>query len=662
MKTHLKWATAVLVVCMAVLLAPPLGRAEGTGRTITVEPKENLVEVIKTAQNGDTIVLNAGCNATLGNDMPWVIDKSVTFEGGDITLWVGGIILGANVTFRNTSLGFGGFVRNAIMANGHTLTLENVICKTSNRPLNLFCGGLYDRELGSTSCSAGTVIIKGKTSLEGSINTVTNEVGNIYAGNLCMGGMNENVSNVDGPNNVCQGNAKIIIEADSTSTLGGIYAGGAQQKIPLGAANGKVILTDPEKYKVDGRVDITLNGATVKQVYGRGAGETHVTYTDTGSGSEAKILVEDVSSFAVKSGYALLEAGSTFCGGAALSSLPGAKLSLVNLADLTVGSFVGGGKLILGEQQTLTVTGTVDGETEVQIEKAFFVPKEGFSYIQASQSTDSSFTLIPPSNRPDLRFVKNGDTWTVMGNQSSVDPIIVKEFSFELKNVVIPENSENKLSVDLTLLASFLDNGAPLHYLSSLPLEIRVNGVLAVFGEYEDDGGVSTHYVCETKYGNLSLQLTDDGNFEYLTVYPIAYTEGNYFAPLPNGTYIIELTIPGEHTQSGSPLSDTMTLTVGESGSIPDTGIIGGISPGDVTTNTVRIYLAAPGGPVKAGTVMAAVYDANGRLLSFGSVEIPTEGSTSVDVQVHLSGGREVRAFLTDDSKPLCQSQSVDLN
>lgn len=655
MKTHLKWATAVLVVCMAVLLAPPLSRAEGTGRTITVGPEENLVEVIKTAQNGDTIVLNAGCNATLGNDTPWVIDKSVTFEGGDITLWVGGIILGADVTFRNTSLGFDGFVRNAIMANGHTLTLENVICKTSARPLNLFCGGLYDETLGSTSCSAGTVIIRGRTSLEGSINKVTNEVGNIYAGNLCMGGMNENVSNVDGPDNTCQGDAKIIIEADSESTLGKIYAGGAQQKIPAGAANGKVILTNPEAYKVSGTVNVQLHAATVDYVNGLGAAETHVTYTDT---RDYKYLMDGlgvycVSSLTVESGHVSPKADSSFVDGASLAVNPGAKLGLEQMGNnVTVDSFSGGGKLSLGQGQTLNVTGDVAGSTCVAIggfnheDGSLRQPVAGHIYISAplSQTQETAFVLVPPSGQT-MTFTYNSEKgeWFSETGQDA-EPTVVSTLKFETERAFAASGATEAA---MTVVA---DESAVLEF---LPVTIYVNGA-------------PTEFVTDYFYGEVyryqangcALLLFLAGTWPDDSCLSVVLEDIN--ATIPDGEYHIEIIVPGSNTASGQPLTASTTLKVGGD------GMIGGISPEAGKPNTVRILLAAPGGPVTAGTVMAAVYDANGRLLSFGEVTFPTDfpedENVSVEVPVTLSGGKTIRVFAADERKPLCQSQSMDLN
>ena len=44
------------------------------------------------------------------------------------------------MTFKNVDITFTTDIRNAIVANGHTLTLDNVV--GSNMGFNLFCGGM----------------------------------------------------------------------------------------------------------------------------------------------------------------------------------------------------------------------------------------------------------------------------------------------------------------------------------------------------------------------------------------------------------------------------------------------------------------------------------------------------------------------------------------
>lgn len=651
MNKHLKWASLFLALCMAFTLAPPLSQAAGTGRTIQVGPNDDLRQVVERANNGDIIQLSSSYTLTdpTSTDAPWVINKAVTIQNGALTLRTGGILLNADVTFENMELAFTGNIRNAIMANGHRLTLADVSCAAGGRPINLFCGGLYDSVMGSTPGNKGAVIIQGKTSLES-----REGCGNIYAGNLCMGGLDAANSGQAGPPNTFQGDAEIRIEADSTSTLGGICAGGAQQKIPDGATKGKVILPDPDAYKVSGSVHIRLRGGTVREVDGKGAGETLVTYTDGGSGYLTDTLRTDaLSSLTVESGHLAPVADSSLRDGAALDIRPGARLNLGNLGNLTVDSFTGGGALSLGQWQTLTIDGAVSQETSVVIGGfnnstggSLKNPAAGHVYIKAPASSTSSFALVSSSGQTDPAFTKNESGEWFTGSAPEEDPVVVKAVSFT-RSLTAAKTGETYLELDL--LADYVQNGASLTYLDFLPLEITVNGIQAEPGKYLDGNEEYDNYVIPSL--GLYLEVIQDS----LTVTGAV----DWSQPVPDGAYAIELTVPGNHTESGAPLTASTTLKVGGD------GVIGGISPGDETTNTVRIYLAAPGGPVKAGTVMAAVYDASGRLISFGEVPFPKDISeddgASVEVPVSLSGGKTVRVFAADERKPLGQSQSADI-
>lgn len=671
MKQHLKWTAVLLSLCMAFLLAPPLSRAAGTGRTLYPEPGndgDNLVEFVEQqARDGDTIVLENGCyaNNTNGNDAPWVIKKAVTFQGGSLSLQVSGVILDADVTFQNTSLSFEEFIRNAIMANGHTLTLNNVTGSSGARPINLFCGGLYGTEFQSTPGSKGTVIIRGTTSLEGAVNTTSSETGNIYAGNLCMGGLTAADSYVNGPANTFQGDAQIIIEAEKDSTLGHIFAGGAQQKIPAGAQSGKVILIDPEQYKVSGRVDVSLNYGTVKQVYGMGAGETHVTYHDTGAGYESKLWVDALSSLTASKGHLVpMQAiydgtvpediygklsGEGLRAGAALSVLPDAKVDLGSyMGNLEVDSFTGGGKLALGKQQTLTVAGKVTGETLVAVGGFGFqdvskeAPVMGHPYIHAPQSQTGAFRLAPPSGQS-LAFSRDESGNWFVGDGAAEDTVLVESIRFTKNQFFV--NTANEEEVYLPLEIGYAENNAQLLMLDFIPVTIQVNGYPA--NRVEDKDGYFTH---TTRLSELSMMVIDDELF-------VTNGAGGY--PIEKGTYSIALHVPKEHSASGKTLIASTVLTVGDE-EAPDTGCeIVKITPGG---STVAVQLA---GDQISGLVMAAAYDANGRMTGFGTAPAAAAGSGEVSVPVDLTGAREVRVFLTNSLAsmiPLCTSRSAAVN
>ena len=110
--------------------------------------------------------------------------RDITIDGKNqytLSLNYAGILLGGNVTFQDISIKMNTAVRNAIIANGHSLTLNNVqSIDTYN--ISLFCGGVTDYNGGNsdevskaTSGDHGQITIKGTNNLNG---------GCIYAGSL----------------------------------------------------------------------------------------------------------------------------------------------------------------------------------------------------------------------------------------------------------------------------------------------------------------------------------------------------------------------------------------------------------------------------------------------------------------------------------------------
>ena len=81
-------------------------------------------------------------------DKPLVINKNVTIKGDSslptIISRAGGIILAANVTFKDVRIGTGSYLRPGIAANGHTLRLENVHNDSTLRPLQIYGGTFID--------------------------------------------------------------------------------------------------------------------------------------------------------------------------------------------------------------------------------------------------------------------------------------------------------------------------------------------------------------------------------------------------------------------------------------------------------------------------------------------------------------------------------------
>ena len=99
MKRWKRMTAALLVSCLLASLFPVGAAAAET----TLPNGGNIEQAVSQAKDGDVININGSCvvGAEGGGEQPWVIDKAVTIRGGSITLWRGGIVLNADVTFEN---------------------------------------------------------------------------------------------------------------------------------------------------------------------------------------------------------------------------------------------------------------------------------------------------------------------------------------------------------------------------------------------------------------------------------------------------------------------------------------------------------------------------------------------------------------------------------
>ncbi len=539
----------LLALCMAVTLLPPIGLAAGeTGTTHTVVNGGDLRSAVDNAGEGDTINLQGTGHVNLVDgeyDAPWSIKRSITIQGGTIDLRPGGIILEADLTLRNVSLSFSNFVRNAIIANGHTLTLENVTCADRTFSVNLFCGGLIPNDFETFPGPEGRIVILGNTDLQ---STELAGGGNIYAGNLCMGGMDgdHNGPGDNGAANVFSGNCVIDLSGSgSTQALGTVYACGAQQRIPIGAQSGKCTYPDPDNYTVAGTVHIS---GKLIPIRGAGASVVDATYISPNN-YLTNLTMTDLSSLRLEKGNLALTQDSNFRDASAnLAVSNGATLDLSKLISgaggtLTIQDLAGGGFLGLGQSQTLCITGAVSGETSVGIGGIFnnassSAPIQGHTYIRAPQSSASSFRLLPHSSDPNMVLAPDGSgNWTASSGSSGVegDPIISLRFAPPAGHGTIGQETELPLVVE-----SENNFYASLDF---LPLTINVNGAPA--SRKEEDG----YYTYTSRLSELFMTICEN---------TLCVT------PYEDGTYSIELVVPKKYTKAGQTLRSSVTLTVGE--------------------------------------------------------------------------------------------------
>ena len=549
--------------------------AGGTTHTIPDKDSSTLQTLLTngTLNDGDTIVLEgvAYLNETTGAP-PLIIDKAVTIQGGTLSLRPGGILLGADVTFDGVTLSFTNRVRNAIMANGHTLTLKDVSIDSGvKQPVHLFCGGLTGHKAqvvaNTPSGTTGTINLLGTTSLSNS-----GKPGNIYAGSLSS----------DGQANSFAGNAVINVQSNPGSSVSRaenqIYACGAlETSVPDNWFDTTFVpappAADSSKYKMNGTVTVNLHGNLIKAVDGKTGGtkNAHVTYTGGQKGLSTLTLC-NVADFSLTSGQLELNA-NTNLSDANLSVASGAELSLVKCGNLTTNNFIGGGTVVLGQKQTWSINGTVTGTTKVGIGSIWngnsqHVPSFGHTYIHAASSADDDFSLIPHSGQPTHTFVRSstGD-WTVTDTpkqESKVRSISMSgTFQHPADSGVaeIPVNVQYDIPPDVGIL-------------SDIPMDVKIGGY-DVQRRKEEDG-----YVYE-QYQGLRLEFGDTGSGEYL------FIDGT----IKPRQYNISCTIPGEHTASGQPITFSTTLDV-VAGSIPDTDT--DLSQAKVTVNGTYSYTGQP--------------------------------------------------------------------
>ena len=385
MKKRILSIITALALTMALL--PAAAVPASAAATHKVSNSDEFHRALAGANNGDIIQLAGSfvLKNSQSNNNSLVIDKAVTIQGGGLTLWYCGILLAADVTFKDVTLGLASNVRNAIMANGHTLTLENVKKTSGTRDIHLFCGGLSGGTQANTAQgSHGQIIIKGNTDLGRA---------NIYAGSI----------STDGSPNTFDKPATVTIESSAKGlSIENIYACGAletytspddwfdtENEIAPPAA-------DITKYSVSGDVTFNLYGTMVKTVDGNtGAGEyAKVTY-DGNTYLNENLVLTDIGGLNVASGNMVPANGSSLAGNAPLTIADGATLGLNNLGGtVNAGDFTGGGNLLLGQSQKLVVNGTVSGETTVGIGSIFNgyskeIPTEGHTYIEASNSNEN---------------------------------------------------------------------------------------------------------------------------------------------------------------------------------------------------------------------------------------------------------------------------------
>ena len=438
----------VLTMCITVQPVVPVKAQEAVqtaARTIYTEFKDgnsthsgdgsygnpyNLFEdAYAAAGNGDEIsILGSGAFLNAEAAEPFIFDKSVTVNGNGNTFSnrKGGFILNTDVTFKNITLRFSNRLHDAIFANGHKLVLENVMCDSGFRYVDIFGGSLYEngKNMGNHPGSEAQILITG-----GGTN-----LGNIYAGSM---------------NGTYDGKTQIVLAHVSGTQNGEIYASGAIE--PYVTQDDWFSTQEPDppaadgQYTVSGDVEISLTGSDTKQVYGvseNHAGKTFLTI-DTDQSYTGIPGISKVGNLTVKGGGTFAPAALDSC----TVRLEGASaIDLSQMETPQVHSIVSadsaGNRLILGKEQTLNVTDTITGaltfETLNGRNGKSGIAEYDHTYLELGRAADTAVSFTPTDGQTGMTLERtssgNGEIWKT-SELSGNEPVAVKNMT--IKNPVI---------------------------------------------------------------------------------------------------------------------------------------------------------------------------------------------------------------------------------
>jgi len=535
-----------------------------------VKSIERALELVQT--DGMIQIVGSTSSSQPGEDEPLIIAKSITIKGGELTLSKAGIMLGADVTFKEVSINFANPVRNAIIANGYILSVENVV-GSGTYPVHLFAGSVTGYS-GSVTLplagSAGTIIISG----------TNNNLGNIFAGSLAESYVTKDEVFVSGAANVWEGSANIEIAAGAGGTIGNVYAHGATE--PRGQGDGAGMTPDSTQYTVTGNATVNLSGSKPAVVYGATGGEKNADVIVSG-GEYAiyNLIFDNLASLTVNSG--VLQPGG-LNENLDLTIQSGAELDLseviVDESIFTVKDFNGGGMLSMGLTDKLCITGTVTGETEFQTTENRSNSKitsgkveEAYTYIDVSMADgEGSFYLQPGIFQRGTTLEKQStettSAWVTVCPTEILDAVpasfSIPTTFYTVKSEDMTDGIEVPVNCELAEGEWFVD----------VPLTITIgkdSGEGIEAEEVYDEYGYS-YFVSELGFEGIYGDIAENGWVLLVTSYDAFIEPGTYTitisATLADNsiatetiTLIVEKETPEIGTVSANSLTDTLDVS-----------------------------------------------------------------------------------------------------
>lgn len=500
------------------------GNFTHSGDGTSKSPFNLFEDALETVADGGIIYIPGG-SAFVNSDglNPLQINKNVTISSlpgtelySELSIRTTGIVLGANVTFKNIVLSFSNAYRPIVCANGYTLTMENVSYSSNARTIHLAGGSMYGikgDDLSPLSGPRSRIVVTGKKT----------NLGNIYGGSI---------------NGTFDKDVDIIVEDVSGNNIGMIYAGGALE----GYYNDDNFLdpdNEPEPptaipniYYVSGNVSIKLNNTGIREIDGM-----------TGHGKNAFVSVSTVYQYAcdiknidllnVKQG--VFVPGSGMENGANISVESGGTLDLSGYTDYHAGDFTGGGTLILEQDGCLTIQGNCSGETELRTPKGT-IDSSGIvlpNHLYIRTIGEGIFTFRPYPMQAGITLQKCAEGWKTSVQPEQEQPVLTK---FEINSEpiffsAININDEFGLIIDADVDAN----------IGMIPLEYHVTYQGEKF--YTMSEALAGDYIGYYEGNIQDLHMNFTPIEDTIMICNFSDNSG-YLGEIASGVYDIEITAP----------------------------------------------------------------------------------------------------------------------
>lgn len=573
------------------------------GNGTQANPYNLFTDAVENVMPGGTIIIqNKAFLNTLDErgNQPYIIDKDVIIKSEDssrpasLQVRSGGIILGGNVTFQDVALSFENRVHDAIFANGHTLTLKNVLRANGSREVDLFGGQLYDlnthkAHADSQKGSNSEIIIEMDQPHLPPLSSM--HLGNIYAGSM---------------NGKFDGNVTIRVSDTNqgkTKFIGQVYASGAKEADPgnmLDIREPAPPVANADTYPVSGTVtmdfdSLPLRGSVASPMLidgktGTASGKTKLSVSvDSPTGN---VKLKDIFALTVEQGTIQPSDLIGTPDSIKIAKSAGLDLTQTALKDFITGTLSGEGTLTLKKDGLLTVTNSFNNSTLTFQTEGAWNGKSGIviadhTYVIAPTTSTGTFNFKPHSGQSSWKLESQEDTttpkmkkWIAKGSGDSGAPTIEPLVKFEIQpdkaHITVNQSCRidthhtydpaNTINFPLTIQDK---DGHVVDSLDPYDFTCKINNTtISRTIHTEDDGSFYVTYDDPDSRITLTFTLDDIGN-PAIDISPMLDTDSSAdIKPFKIGEHKIVLSIP---SASGEILQAIAYLTVTEDPPAPST-------------------------------------------------------------------------------------------